>query len=164
MAAVFTCCLGCCGDGGAGHAPLKEMPIVQLDTHHMGTDVVIVKSGRRICGTGACLANAPLHQNKSYFEFKIQSTGGCLLDSCYYTLITHDISCFSTNSNDKQNNLLHKDISKHDDSVLVNILMFVISPLILSVDDSAIIDCQFSDFYHTPPEGFEKILFEQQIF
>ncbi|MGH0156467.1 UNVERIFIED_CONTAM: hypothetical protein FKN15_074904 [Acipenser sinensis] len=34
-----------------------------------------VKSGRRICGTGGCLANAPLHQNKSYFEFKIQSTG-----------------------------------------------------------------------------------------
>lgn len=43
-----------------------------------GTDVVIVKSGRRICGTGGCLANAPLHQNKSYFEFKIQSTGECL--------------------------------------------------------------------------------------
>lgn len=34
----------------------------------------------------------------------------------------------------------------------------------LAVDDSAIIDCQFSDFYHTPPQGFEKILFEQQIF
>jgi len=51
-----------------------------------GTDVVIVKSGRRICGTGGCIANAPLHQNKSYFEFKIQSTGKmcasiyCLLD------------------------------------------------------------------------------------
>uniref|UniRef100_A0A4W5L8B3 SPRY domain containing 7 n=1 Tax=Hucho hucho TaxID=62062 RepID=A0A4W5L8B3_9TELE len=75
MAAMFTCCLGCCGDGGTGHIPLKEMPTVQLDTHHMGTDVVIVKSGRRICGTGGCLANAPLHQNKSYFEFKIQSAG-----------------------------------------------------------------------------------------
>jgi len=36
MAAVFTCCLGCCGDGGPGHAPLKDMPTVQLDTHHMG--------------------------------------------------------------------------------------------------------------------------------
>uniref|UniRef100_A0A8C7I1A0 SPRY domain containing 7b n=1 Tax=Oncorhynchus kisutch TaxID=8019 RepID=A0A8C7I1A0_ONCKI len=72
---MFTCCLGCCGDGGTGHLPLKEMPTVQLDTHHMGTDVVIVKSGRRICGTGCCLANAPLHQNKSYFELKIQSTG-----------------------------------------------------------------------------------------
>lgn len=46
-----------------------------------GTDVVIVKSGRRICGTGGCLANAPLHQNKSYFEFKIQSTGKISSDS-----------------------------------------------------------------------------------
>lgn len=36
MAAMFTCCLGCCGDGGSGHIPLKEMPTVQLDTHHMG--------------------------------------------------------------------------------------------------------------------------------
>lgn len=33
-----------------------------------------------------------------------------------------------------------------------------------AVDDSAILDCQFSEFYHTPPPGFEKILFEQQIF
>ncbi|XP_037542128.1 SPRY domain-containing protein 7b [Nematolebias whitei] len=78
MAAVFTCCFGCCGEGGSGHIPLKEMPTVQLDTHHMGTDVVIVKSGRRICGTGGCLANAPLHQNKSYFEFKIQSSAAAL--------------------------------------------------------------------------------------
>lgn len=34
----------------------------------------------------------------------------------------------------------------------------------LTVDDSAILDCQFSDFCHAPPAGFEKILFEQQIF
>lgn len=32
------------------------------------------------------------------------------------------------------------------------------------MDDSAILDCHFSDFYHTAPQGFEKILFEQQIF
>ncbi|KAL0614945.1 SPRY domain-containing protein 7 [Plecturocebus cupreus] len=75
MAASVFCCLPCCRDGGTGHIPLKEMPAVQLDTQHMGTDVVIVKNGRRICGTGGCLASAPLHQNKSYFEFKIQSTG-----------------------------------------------------------------------------------------
>ena len=36
---MFTCCLGCCGDGGPGHIPLKEMPTVQLDTHHMGKRV-----------------------------------------------------------------------------------------------------------------------------
>lgn len=75
MAGLVSCCFGCCEDNNRGHVTLKEMPTVQLDTHHMGTDVVIVKSGRRVCGTGGCFANAPLHQNKSYFEFKIQSTG-----------------------------------------------------------------------------------------
>ena len=40
-----------------------------------GVDCVIVKSGRRICGTGAALANAPLVQDKSYFEVKLQSAG-----------------------------------------------------------------------------------------
>ena len=40
-----------------------------------GQDVVLVKSGRRICGSGAGLANAPIAQNKAYFEIKIQSSG-----------------------------------------------------------------------------------------
>lgn len=38
------------------------------------------------------------------------------------------------------------------------------SSCFVAVDDSAILDCHFSDFYHTAPQGFEKILFEQQIF
>ena len=42
---------------------------------NVGVDCVIVKSGRRICGTGAALANAPLVQDKSYFEIKIQCGG-----------------------------------------------------------------------------------------
>uniref|UniRef100_A0A671SVK4 SPRY domain containing 7b n=1 Tax=Sinocyclocheilus anshuiensis TaxID=1608454 RepID=A0A671SVK4_9TELE len=192
MAAVFTCCLGCCGDGGAGHAPLKEMPTVQLDTHHMGTDVVIVKSGRRICGTGACLANAPLHQNKSYFEFKIQSTGECLRDSCYYTvsrvrlfIMLHCSQVFSVSwiSNEEKNRLPANSLPQEGDIVGVTYdhvelnlylngknmhcpasgIRGTVFPIVY-VDDSAIIDCQFSDFYHTPPEGFEKVLFEQQIF
>ena len=40
-----------------------------------GNEVVIVKSGKRICGSGAALANAPILQNKCYFESKIQSGG-----------------------------------------------------------------------------------------
>ncbi len=40
-----------------------------------GVDCVIVKSGKRICGTGAALANSPLVQDKSYFEVKIQCEG-----------------------------------------------------------------------------------------
>lgn len=43
-------------------------------------------------------------------------------------------------------------------------LWFIVSLSSVLVDDSAILDCQFNDFYHTPPQGFEKILFEQQIF
>ncbi|XP_046698984.1 SPRY domain-containing protein 7b, partial [Silurus meridionalis] len=35
---------------------------------------------------------------------------------------------------------------------------------VVYVDKNAILACQFSDFYHIPPQGFEKILFEQQIF
>ncbi len=41
------------------------------------------------------------------------------------------------------------------------LVCFVLS---LTVDDSAILDCQFSDFYHPLPQGYQKILFEQQIF
>ena len=36
---------------------------------------MVVKNGRRICGTGGALATAPLVQDKSYFEVKIQSAG-----------------------------------------------------------------------------------------
>ena len=40
-----------------------------------GNEVVIVKSGKRICGSGAALANAAIVQNKCYFEMKVQSGG-----------------------------------------------------------------------------------------
>ena len=42
---------------------------------YLGYGVVIVKNGHRICGSGGCLANAPIAQNKAYFEAKLQSSG-----------------------------------------------------------------------------------------
>ena len=36
---------------------------------------MLVKSGRRLCGSGVALANAPLLQEKSYFEVKVQTDG-----------------------------------------------------------------------------------------
>ena len=42
---------------------------------YTGNEVVIVKNGLRICGSGGALTNAPLLQNKSYFEVKIQQGG-----------------------------------------------------------------------------------------
>lgn len=40
-----------------------------------GNDVVIVKNGHRICGTGAAISTVPIVQNKAYFEAKVQQTG-----------------------------------------------------------------------------------------
>ncbi|KAK9686760.1 SPRY domain [Popillia japonica] len=48
---------------------------IQLDTAFMGYEVVIVKSGQRLCGAGAALGNAPLVQSKAYFEVKLQQGG-----------------------------------------------------------------------------------------
>ncbi|XP_016346644.1 SPRY domain-containing protein 7 [Sinocyclocheilus anshuiensis] len=196
MAALVSCCFGCCGDNNRDHVTLKEMPTVQLDTHHMGTDVVIVKSGRRICGTGGCIANAPLHQNKSYFEFKIQSTGvwgvgvatrkGNLNQipmgrDPHSLVLRQDGTVF--HNNEEKNRLPANSLPQEGDIVGVtydhvelNLYLNgknMICPAsgirgtvypVVYVDDSAILDCQFSDFYHPPPQGYQKILFEQQIF
>ena len=40
-----------------------------------GSETVIVKSGRRICGAGGALADTPLNQDKTYFEIKVQASG-----------------------------------------------------------------------------------------
>ncbi|CAG9825263.1 unnamed protein product [Phaedon cochleariae] len=74
---VFCCLKGCLNNfrfsPTVSHIP-RENPI-QLDTSFMGYEVVIVKGGQRICGSGAALGNAPLQQSKSYFEVKIQQSG-----------------------------------------------------------------------------------------
>ena len=46
-----------------------------MDDTFLGHEVVIVKNGIRICGTGAALGNVPILQNKAYFEVKLQQTG-----------------------------------------------------------------------------------------
>ena len=52
-----------------------DQPEVCLDVSRAGQDVVIVKNGRRLCGTGGALSNVPIIQNKAYFEVKIQANG-----------------------------------------------------------------------------------------
>jgi hypothetical protein len=43
---------------------------------------VVIKNGKRVCGTGAALANAPIVQNKAYFEMKVQCSGETSLLFC----------------------------------------------------------------------------------
>ncbi|GAB0094817.1 SPRY domain-containing protein 7 [Sergentomyia squamirostris] len=74
---MFCCLRSCLGDAYTQTVPVRpsrENPI-HLDTTHMGHEVVIVKNGQRVCGSGGVLATAPLVQSKSYFEVKIQQSG-----------------------------------------------------------------------------------------
>lgn len=49
-----------------------------------GNEVVIVKNGTRICGSGGVLCTAPIVQNKCYFEVKVQQSGNW--NSCVHHL------------------------------------------------------------------------------
>ena len=35
--------------------------------------------------------------------------------------------------------------------------------LLVAVDDGAILDTLFTDFYHSPPPGFDQLMIEQDI-
>ncbi|XP_055539993.1 SPRY domain-containing protein 7 isoform X2 [Wyeomyia smithii] len=72
------CCLKSCLNGvlPPQTVPMrKENEPIQLDTAHMGHEVVVIKSGQRACGSGGVIANTALLQSKSYFEVKLQQGG-----------------------------------------------------------------------------------------
>ncbi|CAL1533007.1 unnamed protein product [Lymnaea stagnalis] len=192
MASYVFCC---CRDGtfGPGHVQLKDLPSVKLDTSFMGNDVVIVKNGHRICGNGAALANAPIAQNKAYYEIKIQCTGkwgvglatrrcnlnktplGCDTDSW----VVRQDGCMFHNGEEKGK---LPDIPQEGDIVGLTYdhieLNFFLngSPVnapfngikgtvypVFYVDDGAVLDVQFEKFYHSPPDGFDPIMIEQSL-
>lgn len=176
-----------------GHIQLKEIPTVQLDTNQMGNDVVIVKNGKRICGTGAALSNAPIAQDKAYFEVKLQSTGvwgvGLATKKCDVNKVPlgQDAESWVVNSdgvmhhNKEQKGTLGQTISEGDvlgityDHVNLNFYLNG-EPLncpfsgmkgtvypVFYVDEGAVLDVQFDKFYHQPPDGFDSIMIEQSL-
>ncbi|XP_054159888.1 SPRY domain-containing protein 7-like [Oppia nitens] len=68
-------CFGMSGQTRYSLVKDQLIPKVILDTTTMGNDVVIVKRGHRICGTGGAITTTPIVQNKAYFEVKVQQTG-----------------------------------------------------------------------------------------
>ncbi|KAK2175221.1 hypothetical protein NP493_743g03025 [Ridgeia piscesae] len=190
------CCFRCRYDGSgtnSGHVRLEELPTVKLDTSRMGSEVVVVKNGRRICGTGAALANVPIVQNKAYFEVKLQCTGiwgvGVATEHC-------DMNTIPLGENTDSWVLRHtaalyhrgeekgtiSEMPQEGDVIGVSYdhvdLNFFVnghpmnSPIsgikgtvypVFYVDDSAILDVHFKRFYHQPPEGFEEIMIEQSL-
>uniref|UniRef100_A0A8C5KMR9 SPRY domain-containing protein 7-like n=1 Tax=Jaculus jaculus TaxID=51337 RepID=A0A8C5KMR9_JACJA len=161
--------------------PPKEMPAVQLDTQHMGTDVVIVKNGRRICGTGGCLASSTGLWGIGVATQKVNLNQIPLGRDMHSLVMRNDRALY--HNNEEKNRLPANSLPQEGDvmgitydHVELNVYLNgknmhcpasgirgTVYPVVYA-DDSAILDCQFSEFYHTPPPGFEKILFEQQIF
>ncbi|KAK6962889.1 SPRY domain-containing protein 7 [Biomphalaria glabrata] len=188
---VFCCCRN--GAFGPGHVQLKDLPAVKLDTSFMGNDVVIVKNGHRICGTGAALANAPIAQNKAYYEIKIQCTGkwgvGLATRRCNLnklplgfdtdSWVVRQDGCMFHNSEEKGK---LPDIPQEGDILGLTYdhieLNFFLngSPMsspfngikgtvypVFYVDEGAVLDVQFDKFYHSPPDGFDPIMIEQSL-
>ncbi|XP_067014539.1 SPRY domain-containing protein 7 [Anabrus simplex] len=195
MSIVF-CCLKNCFDGlgfSPNTAPRREINPIVLDTGHMGHEVVIVKNGQRICGSGGALASAPLVQSKSYFEVKIQQSGiwgvGLATRSAdlHHAPGGHDseswVLCWDgvfRNNNTEIQKI--QDVAQEGDILGVSYdhieLNFYVngkkvdSPLTgvrghvfpaLYVDDGAILDIILDNFSHPPPPGFEKIMLEQSL-
>lgn len=189
----FRKCFGWSGQGIADDVPENPKYKVSLDITKMGTDVVIVKNGQRICGTGAALATCPIVQDKAYFESKLQSTGiwgiGLALETTNLNsplgkcekawVLRHDGTVWHNNNKIYE----HKNLPVESDVIGVSYdhieMKFYVNgkPLdvsvtgikgkvypVLYVDESAILDVQFSNFYFTPPNGFREIMIEQQIF
>lgn len=50
------CCLRFLQGSNYPDVVVSHRPEVALDTSRMGQDVVVVKNGRRLCGTGAAVA------------------------------------------------------------------------------------------------------------
>uniref|UniRef100_A0A673T8I8 SPRY domain containing 7 n=1 Tax=Suricata suricatta TaxID=37032 RepID=A0A673T8I8_SURSU len=157
MAASVFCCLRCCRDGGTGHIPLKEMPAVQLDTQHMG-----------IWGIGVATQKVNLNQiplGRDVHSLVMRSDGALYHNS-------EEKNRLPANSLPQEGDVVGITYDHVELNVYLNGknmhcpasgIRGTVYPVVY-VDDSAILDCQFSEFYHTPPPGFEKILFEQQIF
>ncbi|KAL3851947.1 hypothetical protein ACJMK2_015637 [Sinanodonta woodiana] len=194
MAASF-CCLRCWNgtNFNTSHVRLKELPAVKLDTSYMGNDVVIVKNGRRICGTGAALSNAPIAQDKAYFEMKVQSTGkwgiGLATRKCSVNkiplgedteswVLRQDGKIFHKNEEiGKLSEVLqegdvvgitydHIELNFFLNGKPVNCPVRGIKGTIFPafyVDDGAVLDVHFTNFYHNPPDGFDSILIEQSL-
>ncbi|KAL0281472.1 UNVERIFIED_CONTAM: hypothetical protein PYX00_002452 [Menopon gallinae] len=193
---VMFCCLRNCFEGMvfSEHNVVRREPNpIVLDTAYVGHEVVIIKNGQRMCGSGGCLASAPLVQNKSYFEVKLQQSGvwGCGVATRSADLNTapggHDseswVLCSDLCIRHSQNSL-HKVNVQIQEGDIIGIwydhveLNFSVNGKSLDcpvtgikgtvfpalyVDDGAILDIVLDNFSNQPPSGYDKIMIEQSL-
>uniref|UniRef100_A0A8C6G9N9 SPRY domain-containing protein 7 n=1 Tax=Mus spicilegus TaxID=10103 RepID=A0A8C6G9N9_MUSSI len=145
---VAWCCLRCCRDSATGHIPLKEMPALPVDKQHTGTDKVNLNKvpfGRNMHSLVMRNDGALYHNNEEESRLPANS----LPQEGDVAGITYDHVELNVYLNGKN---MHRPASG---------IRGTVYPVVY-VDDNAILSVR--EFYHTPPPGFEIILFEQQIF
>ncbi|RZF32567.1 hypothetical protein LSTR_LSTR013970 [Laodelphax striatellus] len=196
MSLTMLCCFKNCFEGSLFSATsVRREPInpIILDTSNVGHEVVIIKNGLRICGSGGALCTAPLVQSKSYFEVKLQQTGvwgvglatrGCDMNSapgggdaeswvlCHDGSIRHNASevCRLAETPAEGDVLgVTYDHIELNFSLNGKPLEKPVSGIrgtvfpALFVDDGAILDLIVDNFIHPPPSGFERIMLEQSL-
>ncbi|XP_013787550.1 SPRY domain-containing protein 7-like [Limulus polyphemus] len=193
MRSCFRRCLDTPNFAG-GYGTLEESSdLIILDTKHMGQDVVLVKNGHRICGSGGALANYPVVQNKAYYEVKLQQSGvwgvglATRMTDLNHVPLGHDSQTWVLTSEGTithKGEVLHKLVEIPQEGDVLGItydhveMNFYLngnslhSPItgikgemypVLYVDDGAILDATFNKFYHQPPQGYDRIMVEKSL-
>lgn len=187
-------CLGYSDIGEFANETLAQQNAVCLDQHRSGSEAVVVKNGKRLCGSGGCLANAEIVQDKSYFEAKLQSNGiwgvGLAVsdesvDKC--PLGDSTLSWVLRNDGKICHNkkAIHESKLKFEEGDVIGCsfdhveLNFFVNGKALNlplrgikgalfpafyVDGNAILDIEFANFTFSPPSGYQNLMLEKTIF
>ncbi|KAH7725329.1 SPRY domain-containing protein [Aphelenchoides avenae] len=168
-----------------------EVQTVKLDTNRMGSDVVLLKAGTRICGSGGALATAPIVQNKAYFQVNIQQTGlwgiGVATEAANLEkapvvenawVLRQDGSIYGNgqlvgkiDTPIEEGDAIgiaydHVELKfyKGDELLPISVpnVRGQVYPLVY-VDESAILDVRFRLFTVNVPSGYEEIMLEQTL-
>ena len=154
---------------------------------------MVVKSGIRLCGTGAACAIAPIVQDKAYWEVKIQMEGVWSAGLCTSEAdLNKDLglertSWAVTSKGEVRSSNFHiydlKDTTFEEGDILgftydhveLNVYLNgknLLKPIfgirgtvfpVIYVDEGAILDGIFEDFKHEVPDGFKRIMIEQPV-
>uniref|UniRef100_A0A7E4W716 SPRY domain-containing protein n=1 Tax=Panagrellus redivivus TaxID=6233 RepID=A0A7E4W716_PANRE len=169
----------------------EEVHCVKLDTSFMGREVILLKAGTRICGSGGALATAPIVQNKAYFQATIQVNGiwgiglatrsanlsnAPILENAW--MLHHDGRVYS---NGEELGVIDLQMSEGDSigvafdhidlrffknneelPITIPNIRGQVYPCVF-VEEAASIDVKFRTFDLNPPPGYEEIMIEQTL-
>jgi len=176
----------------ASYAQLRdEASCVKLSTSHMGPDVVLLKNGSRICGSGGALATAPIVQNKALFQVDITQAGVWGIGLAHRSVqlecvpIINEAWLLRSDGEVWENGRLlgkvdtppqegdtvtvtfdHVDLKFYRNNqqlpITINSVRGQVYPLVYT-SDNAILDVKFRNTTVQRPHGFEEIMIEQTL-